>query len=246
MAIKDEIKTQLKLVLSQIPGAIGERIEFLKNNRIGSEFDKRGAVQYLVGLEEQAIFKKARGVIFSTYSNPYLTDQEKLDCLLNDGPEVYVMEACILLAEAFENHLDSKEFSAYIKEYNKDLKESLRKEALKASLDRVMKETLDWVTPTTLRDMVVKAQETNSVRMNHYVFLFLDNLTVAFFRQKIINMIEIEKEKPDGRLIAKKPQEIADFVLKAIMKTRRQQVGESIRKGMLKPSRPSKPKFLLY
>lgn len=243
MVITEEINLRFEMALSEIPKVVADRIRFLNEHRVGSVFDKHGAVQHVIGLGESHIKKVAVGLLRATYANPYLTDQEKLQCLREDSPDVYVMEACIDLAEAFEYRLEQiNEKRVQIKALQ-NIKRDVKKLERKQSFEIFLKSVLEWVTPASVYNAVMLAKQENAVARNPMISSFLDRLTVNMLKQQIEEILKYEESKGNLNLRRRSPEQILNSVIDGQIKlcqsaiVRSRGIGSLVRR---------KPKYASY
>lgn len=227
IAITEKINLRFDLVLSEIPKTVTERLQFLKEHRVGSSFDKHGAVQHLIELGELHIEKVAIGLLRATYVNPYLTDQEKLQCLLEDSPDVYVMEACIELAEAFEYKLEQIDNRRTEIRGLRNSKRDNKKLERKQSFEIFLKTVLEWVTPASVNNAVTLAKQVNAAARNQMISSFIDHLTVNMLKQKIEEALKYEETKGNLHMRRKSPEQILNSVIEAQINGLQSQIGRS-------------------
>jgi len=212
MNITEEIIQRFKATLAEIPQAVKERLHFLSEHRVGSNFDKHGAVKHVVSLGRR-VEKSAISLLQATFNNPYLTDQEKLTCLTEDSPEQYVMEACVELAEAFEMKVERKSELRTQNKENKKYRGDAKKIARTQLFSLFLIKTLDGITPTIVYNAIMVAKQQRVLLKNQAATSFIENMTVSFLKEKVTELVRVAEINNDIHILTINPKCILEKVI---------------------------------
>jgi hypothetical protein len=180
-SIHEQISHRYIELYKEIPLQVNPIRDFLKNERLNSDFNQLGTIKHIICLKVNLIIEEARDLLRQTHFNPYLTDQEKLKCLLEDTPEQYIKEIYLKKAEEYQS-----EQIEIIAERDKKYERKILIQ------DRIRKlaETLNAIPDAVIEESINQIKNNTGVMSDKLIRPFIESITVEMVRAQIPKSIE--------------------------------------------------------